>query len=41
MILQTALRNVLRLNPWYRRNLQTLDGDWVLRDGWWYWIPRP
>jgi len=34
------MRNVLRLNRWYRRTWQTFDGDWVLRAGWLYWVER-
>lgn len=34
------LVNVRRRNPWYGRTQQSLDGDWVLRAGWWYWIVR-
>lgn len=41
VISATALVNVLRLKRWYRRTFQSLEGDWVLRNGWWYWIERP
>lgn len=40
MISRDKLVNVRRLNPWYRRTLQTLDGDWVLRNGWFFWVER-
>lgn len=34
-------QGVRRLNPWYGRTLQTMKGDWVLREGQWVWLPRP
>ncbi len=35
------MRTVLHLNHWYRRTWQSLEGDWVLRDGWFSWVLRP
>lgn len=40
MVKRDVLVNVRRLNRWYGRTLQSLTGDWVLRDGWYHWAAR-
>jgi hypothetical protein len=35
------MSNVRRLNKWYHRTKQSLEGSWVLREGVWYWVWKP